>query len=369
MTPDLPSEKGRVSILDTVRAVAVLGVIAAHSLSASVSVTQSSSLPKSIFMLFDYGQFGVQVFFSLSGWLIFSLYYRNSSQIKSSHYWARRVARIWPLWAVFILIYFAIYPIDTGGLPAWFAIILSLLFLGWTVGTLVGVPTGGLTIQQEMGHYAMFWLFRKRGVDFFLTSVILGYATFFLARWIVSLPTSGEYVQGAMTAWLRLSLFTSWPFFVFGGLTYLAFTALSLKPSTGRIVFSYRTGVLLLIVLIFGSQILYAQETPSYFVAGFVALSIFLGIAIDRIPRLNAVFWSIGRYSYFMYFFHFLVLRQLEVVYRHIFGSEPSTSPLWNILVLVGMFLVSTAISWSVAWISWRIFENPILRTARAKYQ
>ena len=369
MTPDLPSEKGRVSSLDAVRAIAVLGVIATHSLSASVAVTQSYDFPKSIFMLFDYGQFGVPVFFALSGWLIFSLYYRKSPQVSGSHYWARRIARIWPLWALFVLLYFILYDQDTAGLPTWLAIVLGLSFLGWTVSTLVAIPTGGLTIQQEMGHYSLFWLFRKKSVDFFLVSVIVGYMTFFLAKWLAAALAGETYIQSIATAWLRLSLFTSWPLFVFGGLAYLAFTAWRAKPSPGQMAFSYRTGVLLLVALLLSTQIFYSQETPSYFVFGFVIFSALIGIAVDRIPKVNAVLWSIGRYSYFMYFFHFLVLRQLEVVYRNIFGVEPSSSPFWNILVLTGMFIASAAISWSVAWVSWRIFESPILRIARARFQ
>jgi peptidoglycan/LPS O-acetylase OafA/YrhL len=369
LTPDLPSEKSRVSTLDAVRAIAVLGVIGTHSLSASVAVTQSYDFPKSVFMLFDFGQFGVQVFFALSGWLIFSLYYRKSPQVSGSHYWARRIARIWPLWALFVLLYFLLYDQDTAGLPAWLAIVLCLLFLGWTVSSLVAIPTGGLTIQQEMGHYALFWLFRKKSVDFFLLTVILGYFSYFLADDLADLFPENTFLMDSINAWLRLSLFTSWPFFVFGGLAYLAFTTWRIKSSPGQMAFSFKTGVLLLVTLLLGTQIFYSQETPSYFVIGFVIFSVLLGIAIDRIPNVNSVFWSIGRYSYFMYFFHFLVLRQLEVVYRNIFGVEPSTSPFWNILVLLGMFTASAAISWSVAWVSWRIFESPILRIARTRFQ
>ena len=51
-------------------------------------------------------------------------------------------------------------------------------------------------------------------------------------------------------------------------------------------------------------------------------------IAIGRIPKVNAVFCSIGCYSDFMYYFHFLDLCHLEVVYRNIFLIEASVSPL-----------------------------------------
>jgi hypothetical protein len=186
---------------------------------------------------------------------------------------------------------------------------------------------------------------------------------------MVSALAEEAFVHSAATAWLRLSLFTSWPFFVFGGLAYLAFTTWRTKSSPGQMAFSFKTGVLLLVTLLLGTQIFYSQETPSYFVIGFVIFSVLIGIAIDRISKVNSVFWSIGRYSYFMYFFHFLVLRQLEVVYRNTFGVEPSTSRFWNILVLLGMFIASAAISWSVAWVSWRIFESPILRIARTRFQ
>ncbi len=320
-------------------------------------------------MLFDYGQFGVQVFFALSGWLIFSLYYRKSPQVSGSHYWARRIARIWPLWALFVLLYFILYDQDTAGMPTWLAIVLGLLFLGWTVSSLVAIPTGGLTIQQEMGHYLLFWLFRKRGIDFFLITVIVGYLSYFLADDLAGLFPENTFLVDLINAWLRLSLFTSWPFFVFGGLAYLVFTSWRAKSSPRQMDFSFKTGVLVLVTILLSTQILYSQETPSYFVFGFVIFSVMLGIAIDRITKVNVVFWSIGRYSYFMYFFHFLVLRQLEVVYRNIFGIETSASLFWNILVLTGMFIVSTAISWTVAWISWRIFESPILRIARTRFQ
>lgn len=375
MTPDLPVEKGRVSTLDAVRAVAVLGVIATHSLSATVAVTQSYNIPLPLFKFFDFGQFGVQVFFALSGWLIFSLYYRKPSPVSSKHYWARRIARIWPLWALFVLLYFTIYDIDTSGLPTCWAIILSLLFLGWTVGTLVAVPTGGLTIQQEMGHYLLFWLFRKRGVDFFLLTVILGYLSYFLAIELAGAFPENALLVDAVNGWLRLALFVSWPLFVLGGLSFLAFSTWRAHQATaplgdkGKLSIRPRTGVLVLVTALLSTQIFYSQETPSYFVFGFVVFSALIGIAINHISKVNAVFWSIGRYSYFMYFFHFLVLRQLENVYRNVFGTEPSESGLWNLVTLGSMFAASTAISWLVAWVSWRIFESPILRTARAKFK
>jgi len=369
LSPGITVEKGRVSALDSVRAVAILAVIGTHSLSATVAVTQSYSIPKTIFSVFDYGQFGVQVFFALSGWLIFSLYYKKDKQPSAAHYWSRRISRIWPLWALFVVIYFVLYNIDTEGLPTWAAMVLALTFLGWTVGSLVVVPIGGLTIMQEMGHYLAFWFLRKRGIEAFLISVVVGYITFYLAKGIAGIQSVPGVVAWAMDAWLRLSLFNSWPFFVLGGLSYLGLQWLKKQPDQqGNSILSPAGAVWLLIALALGSQSVYAQETPGYFVFGYVILAVLLGISLNRIPLVNRVSWSIGRYSYFMYFFHFLVLRQLEPIFINSGLMSENESMVQNLLILFAMFVLATAISWAVALLSWKVFESPIMKVARNRF-
>lgn len=369
MSLEVAAEKGRISSLDAVRAVAILAVVATHSLSASVAVTQSYNLPKPLFDLFANGQFGVQVFFALSGWLIFSLYYKVAGGVSAGHYWSRRISRIWPLWIIFVVLYFLIYDIDTAGLPTWAALLVCLLFLGWTVGSLVAVPLGGLTIQQEMGHYLVFWLLRKRGIEFFLASIIIGYLSVYVANGILSLQTGNEALNFSVTAWLRLSLFNSWPFFVLGGICYLGYKAFRAAPDSqvARLI-TPRSGVLILIALGLGSLSFYAEETPGYYVFGFVICSVVLGVALNQIPFVNRAIWSIGRYSYFMYFFHFLVLRQLEPVFSNSGLISSTESVNQNIVVLLSMFILATGISWAVAWVSWKVIESPIMRVARKRF-
>lgn len=369
MSPQIVTDQGRVSALDSVRAVAILAVIATHSLSATVAVTQSYAIPKSLFELFDYGQFGVQVFFALSGWLIFSLYYRKEIEPSAAHYWSRRLSRIWPLWAVFVLVYFILYNVDTNGLPTWVALGLSLVFLGWTVATLVAVPSGGLTIMQEMGHYLIFWLLRKRGIGIFLATVALGYLSYYLARALSSFESFPAPVGQISDAWLRLGLFNSWPFFVLGGLGYLAFEWFKRSPEhPARKILSPANAGWLLLVLLLGSQSVYAQETPGYFVLGYVVLAVLIGISLNKIPGVNRISWSIGRYSYFMYFFHFLVLRQLEPIFKDSSFATGAESIPRNLTLLICIFALATVISWAAAAVSWKFFENPIMKAARRRF-
>ena len=369
MSPDIAAEQGRVSALDSVRAVAILAVIATHSLSATVAVTQSFAIPKVIFSVFDYGQFGVQVFFALSGWLIFSLYYQKEKPQTAAHYWSRRLSRIWPLWALFVVVYFVLYNIDTAGIPTWFAIVLALTFLGWTVGALVAVPAGGLTIMQEMGHYLLFWLLRKRGIEAFLISVVVGYLTYYLAKLLEGSQSVPDFVASSMQAWLRLSLFNSWPFFVLGGVSYLGFQWIKRQHEQSGASFLRPAGAMWLVAaLVLGSLSVYSQETPGYFVLGYVILSALLGVALNRIPVVNRFFWSIGRYSYFMYFFHFLVLRELEPVFVDSGLISANESMAQNLVILAAMFVLATLISWAVAMLSWKVFESPIMKIARKRF-
>ncbi len=61
----------------------------------------------------SYGHIGVGIFFVLSGFLIFSLFFRElerNGQIQWKHFFVRRILRIWPLYFVVILFGFLIFP-------------------------------------------------------------------------------------------------------------------------------------------------------------------------------------------------------------------------------------------------------------------
>ena len=120
-------QHSRIPALDAVRGVAILMVVATHSLSATVAVTGSYNIPAPLFKLFDYGQFGVQLFFVLSGWLMFSLYTGHGDFLQSS-YWARRWARIWPLWIVFVVATFAFLTNPNPEGNIWLSLVVIILF-------------------------------------------------------------------------------------------------------------------------------------------------------------------------------------------------------------------------------------------------
>ena len=97
--------KPRNEWLDVVRGLAILGVVTVHAMGASNSVVQNHGghLNDIVTNISEYGKYGVELFFFLSGWLLVSIYGSDSSLKLGRSYWYRRAARIYPLWILFFL--------------------------------------------------------------------------------------------------------------------------------------------------------------------------------------------------------------------------------------------------------------------------
>lgn len=356
-------DSARIGALDAVRGMAILAVIATHANSATVAATGSYDIPRALFRFMDFGMFGVQLFFALSGWLLFSLY-TGDRPFSQRSYWARRLARIWPLWLVFVAVYFWLYGVPEAGIAWPVAFIACALFLGWLSAALVAIPLGGLTIQQEMGHYALFSVLRRRSAAFLAGTVIAGYASAAGAKALLGHVEPGSLAAGALEAWLRLALFHSWPFFLLGGAAYATMRRWQ-AGGIRELAPDRRTAGLIGVAVLLGMLTTYQQDTPGFFVVGFVATATLLALMVNALPVAGGALRSIGRYSYFMYFFHFLALRWLQA--RYIESDLPgdgATSAAWNVVVLAGLFVGATAVSWAAGWVSWRVFEGPIVRWA-----
>jgi peptidoglycan/LPS O-acetylase OafA/YrhL len=346
---------------------AILCVVATHSLSTAVASTGSYSFPPEIFRAFDFGQFGVELFFVLSGWLMFALYWGKQS-FSGSVYWTRRIARIWPLWLIFLAVAYLVNGIPDAGLPGWLSFVLGAGFLGWLSAVLVSIPPGGLTIQQEMGHYLLFSLFRRRGAGFLALTVIAGFLSAFVARAIAAKAADESVLQGVADAWLRLGIFNSWPFFLLGGAAFVVFHRWRTSGVADIVRPRSWSSVFIAIALLLGMLTTYAQGTPGYFVLGYVAVAIAIAVAGNAIPVVGPALRSIGRYSYFMYFFHFWVLKWLQARYTSSgLPQEGTTTTIQNLVVLAAFFALTVAISWAAGLVSWNVMEKRVMAWAHSR--
>jgi peptidoglycan/LPS O-acetylase OafA/YrhL len=359
-----------------VRGVAILAVISVHSWDATWSAVPSNISESSVvFQGASLLRYGVELFFALSGWLIFSLYYRQDS-VTSRSYWVKRIARIWPLWALFSFATVAAisftpleFPLlwPDGGTPPSpiIALLLILPFLGWLNPFTWQVPPGGWSIQVEMGHYLLFWPLRRATPVLLVGTILVGYASFFLAR---SLATGSpdEWDTSLARDWLRLGLFGTWPFFIAGGLAYL-WSLHGFTPRLARVIpskprrYALLAGVALIVGLCF---VVPVPLGKSYEAA--VTTLVLLGVALAaRAWRpMTSLLASLGRYSYFMYFAHFWVIAVIIGIFTH-----DDSLPYVSVTVLVALAciltVISTIASWAVGRLSWRFLEAPSLTLAR----
>lgn len=357
--------------LDVVRGVAILAVVTVHSFQASVAASPTPIFTDShrIFVGFSYLRFGVELFYLLSGYLMFSIYRKNRNET-GIQYLAKRAGRIWPLWIVFTLLSFTTLVIGWNLSPVdgrfsgdsygqWVvAFVIAIFFLGWLSPELWNVPAGGWSIQVEIGHYSLFWFLRKSRDVTLLVSVLIGYSTYFLAQYVERAAPS-DPLQSFATSWIRLGLYGTWPFFVAGGLVVIwsRTTSAGKRPEFLSLAL---TGVVLVaawwVPIPFGMT--YEAVLTSLVLLGVT----WVFLRWNRSIRGSAI---LGRYSYFIYFAHFWVI---EIVVAPLYRLTESLGlsnvfGFWVLLLLV--FTVSIALSLAAAIPSWKFFESRWIAKSR----
>lgn len=319
-------------------------------------------------------RFGVELFFVVSGWLIFRLYYRMTA----AHYWIKRAARIWPLWLLFTCASvlagalgwtFVVGQLDgTEGRPWWVVLLLAAAFLGWTTSFAWNVPPGGWSIQVEMGHYLLFWLFRKRGLLFWLSTVLIGYASYWLA-WSLAWSDESNWVSDAAMAWLRLGLYGTWPFFVAGGVGYLITNrgAELLSGAKRQRELQRITACSLGLVILVTSWWIPVPFGRLPEAAGTVLALALATWLLLRLEVVSRALQGIGRYSYFMYFAHFWVVTAVSGLLAGAFATSALRPATILAVMSLTTFMTAVAVSWFFGRLSWRYIESPIITRAQGR--
>ena len=317
-----------------------------------------------LFTIISYLRFGPELFFVLSGWLLFSI--QSTRAETSKMYWARRFARIWPLWLVFTVLTYAGVALQWSFVPAGSGLqfdvselaiagLASALFLGWLSTATWNIPAGGWSIQSEMAHYGLFWRFRKVPPVVLLGTILIGFGTWAVARAIEETATGNA--QLLAQAWIRLGLFGTWPFFVAGGLAYLW--------SSGRVKFGSRDAVAVVLVCLTGWFVpLPFGRIVEAVVVTLVLLIVAIGLRGSRIARSSVA--TVGRTSYFIYFAHFWVISISILLLKEVTATHLSERSFvtWA-LVYVALFAWALVWSWALSRVSWVYLESPFIERAR----
>jgi peptidoglycan/LPS O-acetylase OafA/YrhL len=149
------------------------------------------------------------------------------------NYGIRRIARVYPLWVLFLIITIVrSQTTNSGGFyravqaskeqktifDEFTLILLSLTFLLFTSSALWNtVIPGGWSIQAEVAHYLLFPVMRNRSLNFlFGVASIVNIATLILIHLRSRIDVSSRLAIEIIDSWLRLGLYSTFGFFIIG---------------------------------------------------------------------------------------------------------------------------------------------------------
>ena len=360
--------------IDILRGIAIFAVVVVHVIANSNDVTYAITGGKYMSEFFEntlnYGVYGVELFFFLSGWLLVSIYGINKNQkFVLGSYWKRRLARIMPLWILFIALgileariigkgpWLAARNVPEGGnslvhtpLIIW---ILSLTFTLWLVDSLWNtVMPGGWSIQAEIAHYLAFPIIRKYDKSFLFKIWAISYFVFSVIEetkhLFLNIPLLGRILE----ALFRLNFLSNSLFFILGILAFSVYNNWKSGVGQSEIINSAKKNgifVILATLTTFFAPLTYGRTIDAL---GFIFVSIIVTSAIIHMNLLKKMFLTLGKYSYFIYFCHFKVLTFMRFLLQDSDGKfkidvTPSTlvEPLLFLIFLIITLLVSTLLA------------------------
>lgn len=363
--------------LDGLRGVAVVLVIAFHLFKRAAYFTAHPIL-LAVSNLTSIGWVGVDIFFTLSGFLITSILLRaKSGEHYFRNFYVRRVLRIFPLYyaAIVLILLFVpkVEPEFTKHLGRMLPLMLlyqqnwAPLLKGFYTTQYLGI-TWSLAVEEQfyfIWPFIVYKLDREK-----LMKLTIGYIIFsLLAR---TLATVFYPDLNQVSAFIYYSTFARFEELLFGGLLAVFLTydgALQKVQRFSMRVFVTSFGTFIALCLLS----LPGRPNPGYssiplMIGGYTSIALFsaalIGVFITHPPQhilrrffQNSILTFWGKYSYSMYLFHMTVVLILLDVFWH------SSLRGWKAYVL---YIVTTYLGTTmIALLTWHLLEKHMLRLKR----
>jgi peptidoglycan/LPS O-acetylase OafA/YrhL len=363
----------RLKGLDGVRGLAILSVIAFHTL---LIADQPAILPTLWSAVMNSTWAGVDLFFVLSGFLITgNLIDARGQDGYFRNFYARRTLRIFPLYYAVLVAIFVVGPLAFYlarlRLPSMYSQDIAKQWWLWTYLQNYLQSTG----PHQLPGFGHFWSLAVEEQFYWVWPLVV----FFSANRALVRVCAGVCVLSpvlrfsllhcCLTPWaVRELTFTRADTLLFGALVAVLVRepAIALKLSLAARVLAPAAILCLAVILVRYHWLPY--EEPAMEVAGYSAQGILFAALIYRIVTVegrlthwfsNPILRWFGKYSYAIYVFQGPLSQAFKGTMQRFFPGAP---PLVSVLII---FACTAAVSCGAALISWNLLEKRFLRLKR----
>jgi peptidoglycan/LPS O-acetylase OafA/YrhL len=224
------------------------------------------------------------------------------------------------------------------------------------------VIPGGWSIQAEVFHYLVFPLIRKATAVtlmciFITVNMVTLILTYLNNKGMFESVTS--FLRIPIEGWIRLAAYTTIGFFL-SGFVFLKILSLGSYSQAKKFFFRAPNKIKVLVLIYsFSFIFLPCPFGKTYQAVIYVIASLLLSKYIVLNLNLRTIFLFLGKYSYFIYFFHFLIQDILK------FALVDSIKNQMGLFLLPIVYITSLFFSLLLAIPSMRYFEMPFMRAAK----
>lgn len=343
--------------LDGIRFVAFLGVFFSHTFYATDPGIRQDTLYQTVtFLIGQWGDLGLSVFFVMSGFLITYLLLSErlaTGQVHVLSFYARRILRIWPVYFVIVAFNFFVYASITNNheltkhqLPYYFFYVnMDAIANGFSNGIIDHLWAISVEEQFYLVLPLLMLLVPDKKLSYVFIAVIIASQAFRITHYTEpaviffhSVSAAFEIALGGLAAWLM--------FFNPKAKEFVA----KISLTTVVLIYSLFTMVILFQGYLFSP----AQLILFVLVAQLFAVFIILeqNYAAHSFLKIGQVKWAsnLGRYSYGFFCYHILCIRIVETVALKIGATNALTK-----VLLIPLSSLSLTILVGIA--SYHVFE------------
>lgn len=360
------AEVKKYGYIDSLRGIAILLVILVHA------AQHFETLSPAIFFLTYKGQYGVQLFFITSSLTLFLSFEQRKSLDKANtvkFFLIRRLFRIAPAYYLAIILYSALLLVEpVSGFPNPLRVVdvaLSVFFVnGFFPSSINYVPPGGWSVAIEMIFYLLIPFFFARikslqtAVFYFMITVALSFVFNYAGAYLMTNYTHLDYAYHK-TWYFYFWLPNQLPVFMLG---VVLFHVLKHKIQISRAVAAMMVLAACVAVISMFYLIRYYQLenfVPEHIVVGILFSLIVFAMSGSRIGLLeNKLTQHLGKLSFSMYLWHFIVLQCLAYIIRRVVPASP-------VIQVTVLYAVAVPIIAFISSISYNKIELPGIKAGK----